>query len=444
MRAVVFGAGYVGLATAVHLRRRGVDVCVVDLSANRIATHAEDLAAGRDPLGEPGLGNALQGVELGVLPEDPHLVHGAVVVCAVGTPLMNGRFELSAVYDVARIARDYDAAGLVIRSTVTPAAVTMVRTILNGKIPFAVVPEFLREGHVVDDIDHPKRSPVVGIETAPGRTKHYPFVHGSLFSIQVEKWFGPGEDRGLILMPEEAALAKLAANTALSLRVWLADAVSHACEGSNEMGFWRILEAVYADERIGKPGSPGLGAAGPCLPKDLIAFGEATQRHAVAKEIAISHTLRPWHVALQIGAWLSKNGHRPQDPTIRVHGLGFKPDSPDWRDSPAVTLVGHLRLDGHRVSVYDDRIPEAERGGTRGVEPWLSGARFGRGGDGQDMAPTVLVLLTSTPLLNGPNCGVTPQVVFDPYGLLIQREIDAWREAGVAYFRGGCGSSVFA
>lgn len=354
-RVIVVGAGYVGLATAAVLAQRRLDceIVVYDQNVERLAQHCQDLGAGRDPLGEPGLAKALSATFTAKPPD----YSSAIVFVCVGTPSKDGTIDCSAVREVVHEALDGGARLVVIRSTVTPRFVLDLLAEIRDGGPWAtshvvVAPEFLREGHAVNDSLYPSRV-VVGAEDRAMAEA----VYGLLTGI------GPTPDpSNLARMPlfyvrqAEAALVKLAANGMLSFRVWFANAVAVACERIPGGDSAPVLEAIGADPRIGNRHlAPGLGVGGPCLPKDARALVNNVYGFERLDDIVRVMDDEP------VIAMVERIRHLAPLGAVLICGVGFKPDSPDWRNSPIVELAIHLAADKRAVFLYDHRLPESER-----------------------------------------------------------------------------------
>src|SRR5262245_45555532 len=172
MRITVIGVGYVGLVTGTCLAESGNEVICVDIDQHRI----ERLRRGVIPIYEPGLEemvhrNAGEGrlhfsTDLAAALED-----SSVVFIAVGTPQSEtGASDLSALWAVARSIRSQASHGLlvVVKSTVPVGTNRELEAQLNRDAPFlfetASNPEFLKEGHAVEDFLRPDRV-VVGVRT---------------------------------------------------------------------------------------------------------------------------------------------------------------------------------------------------------------------------------------------------------------------------------------
>src|SRR3712207_2071186 len=156
MKIAMLGAGYVGLVSGACFAEFGVDVCLVDTDAAKIA----GLRGGRIPIYEPGLDrlveeNAREG-RLRFTTALDEAIHGAdAVFLAVGTPSRrgDGHADLTYVFTAAEeIARVLDGFTVVVtKSTVPVGTGDEVERIVRYTRPdadFAVVsnPEFLREG----------------------------------------------------------------------------------------------------------------------------------------------------------------------------------------------------------------------------------------------------------------------------------------------------------
>ena len=210
-------------------------------------------------------------------------------------------------------------------------------------------PEFLREGHAVDDTLRPDRFV-------------YGAAEGELSENAVEKLdqvyaraLGEGTPK-IVTDLATAQLVKVAANSFLATKISFINAMAELCEATGA-DVTRLADAIGLDERIGRSFlNAGLGFGGGCLPKDIRAFmaraGElgADQALSFLREVdAINMRRRVRMVDLareELGGSIA--GRR-----IAVLGAAFKPHSDDVRDSPALSVAAQMQLQGATVTVTD-------------------------------------------------------------------------------------------
>ena len=252
MRVAVIGCGYVGLAVAVGLARAGRAVTAVEVDPGRLAA----LRAGQVPIDEPDLAPHLHRVRFtGELSE----IGGAsVVLIAVPTAEEADLRRLGAlVCDAGRALGP--GAVVALKSTVPPDRVDEWAAGLAAAVPGAalvVSPEFLRQGSALADLCAPARVVLGGPEAAVDQ------VLAALDGVV------PPEVPVIRTDARTAALAKLAANAMLAVRVALGNELLRLGEalGADHTA---VVDALGLDPRIGPAHlRPSLGFGGGCLPKD--------------------------------------------------------------------------------------------------------------------------------------------------------------------------------
>lgn len=168
MKVVVAGLGYVGLTTALGFCAVGHTVVSVHSDAARV----QALRSRRVPLREPGLEPLLRehlasGRFRAETTYGPEVGACEVAMVAVNTPqTASGTADLQFVAAAARalagVRQQYQV--VVVRSTAPPEALSVIRTAFpeSGAVErldfdVAANPEFLREGHALDDFARPHR-----------------------------------------------------------------------------------------------------------------------------------------------------------------------------------------------------------------------------------------------------------------------------------------------
>ncbi|MCQ1951073.1 UDP-glucose/GDP-mannose dehydrogenase family protein [Arthrobacter sp. zg-Y859] len=431
MRLSVIGCGYLGAVHAVSMAQLGHDVVGIDVDAARI----EDLAAGRAPFFEPRLPELLaEALESGRLTFSTDLADAAgadVHFVCVGTPQRKGEYAADLRYvdaAVAGLAPHLKPGNIVVgKSTVPVGTAARLAEQLAETAPEAVLvwnPEFLREGHAVQDTLAPDRF-VYGVpagDTAAAAVAALDEVYATPLSTGTPR---------MVVDYATAELVKTAANSFLATKISFINAMAEVCEPSGA-DVTALADAIGMDERIGRSFlNAGVGFGGGCLPKDIRAFmaraGElgADQALTFLREVdAINMRRRSKVVEMTReicgGSLLGKR--------VTILGAAFKPESDDVRDSPALSAAAQMQLQGATVTVTDPQALHNAKGRfpELNYEPVTENALLGA---------HAVVLLTEWkeyrslgPAATGPL--VTDKNIIDGRNVL---DPAAWRAAGWNY-----------
>jgi UDPglucose 6-dehydrogenase len=368
MNLAIIGVGHVGLVTGAAFASLGHDVVGFDLDENKMAR----LQAGELPFHEPALDKLVRdGLETGRLrfTADPADAIGGchvVFVCVGRPPIGTGDRSLTAVEDTARVIALHADEGVVIvvKSTVPPGTTERVGDVIRDERPdlgfsLAASPEFLREGHAVEDTLNPERV-VVGSDDATATA-----TLGSLY----EPMIAAGA-RLIETDARSAELSKLSANAFLALKISFANALARLSESSGA-DVADVTQIMGADSRIG--GSflgAGLGFGGYCLPKDIATLEQTATRlgydFPILREVVRlnDEALDTVARAVEDAVW------NLEGKTIALLGLAFKANTDDVRSSPGIALARRLLAGGARVIAFDPmaaaeaqrELPEIELG----------------------------------------------------------------------------------
>ncbi len=285
MRVSVIGCGHLGIPHAAAMAEIGHEVIGVDLDQTKI----DRLNAGECPIYEDGLPELLSShTATGRLRFTTSLAEAAefadIHFLAVGTPIdADGRsYDTGQVFGAARALAPHLTRPTVIvgKSTVTVGTSRDLGALLARLSPAGedveVVwnPEFLREGHAIDDTLRPDRI-VVGVPSARAEDA-------------VREVYAPLLANGIPLFvtdPATAELIKGAANAYLGMKISFINGVADMCTAAGA-DVQQLTEAIGLDPRIGRGGlNAGPGYGGGCLPKDVRAF-TASARTLGANEAA--------------------------------------------------------------------------------------------------------------------------------------------------------------
>ena len=353
MKITMIGGGYVGLVSGACFADLGVEVCVVESDASKLAM----LNEGRMPIYEPGLERLVtENVAAGRLRFTGDLAEGVagveVVMIAVGTPTRRGDGHADVTYvnaaaeQVARALTGY--AVIVTKSTVpvgTGRRIAEIMRLARPDFEFDVAsnPEFLREGSAIGDFMRPDRV-VIGCESERARDV-LRRLYRPLYLIEAPILF-----TGI----ETAELTKYAANSFLAMKVTFINEIADLCEKVGA-DVHDIARGIGLDGRIGRKFlHPGPGYGGSCFPKDTLALVRIAHdwgapSRLVEATVAVNDARKAGMAARVIAAC----GGSVRGRTIAVLGLTFKPETDDMRDAPSVPIVSRLVEEGARIRAFD-------------------------------------------------------------------------------------------
>jgi UDPglucose 6-dehydrogenase len=357
----MIGGGYVGLVSGACFADLGVEVCVVESDAEKLAL----LNQGRMPIYEPGLDRLVkENVAAGRLRFTSDLAEGVkdveVVLIAVGTPTRRGDGHADVTYvnaaaeQVARALTGY--AVVVTKSTVpvgTGRRIAEIMRLARPDIDFDVAsnPEFLREGSAIGDFMRPDRV-VIGCESDRAR-EILRRLYRPLSLIEAPILF-----TGI----ETAELTKYAANSFLAMKVTFINEMADLCEKVGA-DVHDVARGIGMDGRIGRKFlHPGPGYGGSCFPKDTLALVRIAQdwgapSRLVEATVAVNDARKAGMAARVIAAC----GGSVRGKTIAVLGLTFKPETDDMRDAPSIPIVSRLVEEGAKLRAFDPEGAAAAR-----------------------------------------------------------------------------------
>ncbi|MFI7115999.1 UDP-glucose dehydrogenase family protein [Amycolatopsis sp. NPDC049868] len=355
-RVGVIGAGYVGLTSAACFAHLGHQVVCVDNDLSKV----DNLNRGEVTIAEPGLTELVRdGLGRGRLrftgaPRELSDVD-FVLLCLPTPKGKDGDADVRMLDEVVATLPGLLTPGRVVvtKSTVPVGTGTRLAESLGPDLPVVSNPEFLREGHAVEDFLKPDR---VVLGSLPGNRTAAERVAALYGETNAPVWFTD---------PASAELAKYASNAFLALKVSYVNVLAELCEhyGADIRDVGRLMGL---DSRIGPAFLvPGPGWGGSCLPKDTAAllrtaehagvdFGilrdamkaNARQRAAVVRKIRRAIT------GVSDG---SLSGIR-----IGLLGLAFKAGTGDLRDSPALAVARELARSGAVLTAYDPGVEAVE------------------------------------------------------------------------------------
>lgn len=340
MNIVVFGLGYVGLSNAVMLSRKH-RVVAVDIDSYKV----DCINLRLSPIEDEEIKKFFLEHKLDLRAT----LHWADAcqkadIALIATPTNYDdsiqSLNVSTVQTVIKQVRSVNKEALIIiRSTVPVGFVESLRS--KGEKNICFVPEFLREGHALEDNLFPSRI-VVGVKGNPGQRV------ADLFLDCCERRDAPV----LLTEPSEAEAIKLFANAYLATRVAFFNELD-TFAFVKKLDAKTIIEGIGLDPRIGMHYcNPSFGYGGYCLPKDinqlLKNFKDIPQ--SLIQAIIQSNQTRKKFIAKTATILAKKR--------VGIYRLIMKSGSDNFRESAVLDIIESLKGRGVSIVIYEPLLKE--------------------------------------------------------------------------------------
>lgn len=348
-KILVFGLGYVGLSNALVLAKNN-SVVGIDIDSNKIKFLKNKIS----PIKEQELQNYLSNEQLSFDVSDKYIGNYEYDYIIIATPTNydegKNYFDTSSIECILNeISAKGTNALIIIKSTI-PIGFTRLMNSRFKNLNIIFSPEFLREGHALNDNLFPSRI-VVGVDNEINSlvqmANNYALImEESSLKLNVDKF---------IVNYEEAECSKLFANTYLAMRVsFFNELDNYACiSGLNTKN---IIECVCSDDRIGNYyNNPSFGYGGYCLPKDTkqlaSEFCLKSIPNSLIRNITDSNLKRKKFIVSEI---LNKT---KKDDVIGIYKLAMKSNSDNSRSSAVLDIIDFLSKK-RNVLIYEPTISD--------------------------------------------------------------------------------------
>ena len=337
----IIGMGYVGCGNALMLSKRN-EVSIMDIDENKIKNFNNGQLPINDAFAQQYFEN-----------EDLHLS----ATCNLNESIQGDSFiilslptnfdETTKQYDtkiieevIAHIILENTDALIVLKSTVNIGYTKSLNEKFGTKrIIFS--PEFLREGHALEDNLFPSRV-IVGGEDEDSK----------LFGKILCESSSAGAAQLLLMESTAAESVKLFSNTYLAMRVAYFNELDGFCMDNN-INTKDVITGVSLDKRIGEfYNNPSFGFGGYCLPKDskqlLNRFSNSP--HDLVNAIQSSN-----HSRIE---FLSQKIIEASPKIVGIYKLAMKEGSDNSRGSSIFKIIDRLLLRDIEIIVFDKSIDE--------------------------------------------------------------------------------------
>lgn len=336
VKIVVVGLGYVGTSLAVLLSQKN-EVTAVDIVKDKV----EKINKRISPIQDYEIQEFLECKKLHLkasLKYEGIYRDADFVIIATPTDYNDKVqfFDTTSVETViSEVFKENKSAGIVIKSTV-PIGFTDKMNDLYSTDRIIFSPEFLREGHALEDNLYPSRI-VIGNKTKYGKNFAELLLEAALKkNIEI-----------LYVNPSEAEAIKLFSNTYLALRVAFFNELDTFAE-MRGLNAGDIVNGVCLDERIGGfYNNPSFGYGGYCLPKDSKQLKANYQNipQNLISAIVKSNCTRKDFIADQIVKTDCK--------VVGIYRLTMKTNSDNYRESSVQGIIDRIKGRINTIIIYE-------------------------------------------------------------------------------------------
>lgn len=340
--------GYVGIANALLLAKDN-EVSIVDIDQQKVKNFNNNKLPIIDPFAQSYFENEKLNISA-TLDLYDSVRNASFIILALPTNFneLKQEFDVQIIEDVVTEVIEINRkATLIIKSTVNIGYTESLKQKNNSEnIIFS--PEFLREGHALEDNLNPSRVIIGGEDKSS--ILYGELVKGSLNDNTMT----------IIYMDTNAAESvKLFSNTYLAMRVSFFNELDSFCM-DNHLNTQDIIKGVSLDKRIGNfYNNPSFGFGGYCLPKDskqLLSRFKSTPHHLL-QAIQDSNNTRAKFLANKI------LDRKPK--IVGVYKLAMKQGSDNSRESSIFNVIEELISRNIMIKVYDPSIKTSEINGIK-------------------------------------------------------------------------------
>lgn len=337
MKITVFGAGHVGLPTAVFLSRSH-KVFVIDTDSEKVSQINNGVAfqSFLEQICEPICLNA------SVRAYDCKNSDFVVISTPTDYDPQTEHFDTKSIEDSLDAIRNYAPGSLVVIRSTVPIGYTKHIAELYSELKIIYSPEFMRECYALFDCAHPSRIVLGVTENVSDRDvlKIESLLIGDKADLKCPVF---------VMSSTEAETVKLFSNTYLAMRVAFFNELDTFAE-IRGLDTKHLISGISSDPRIGDYyNNPSFGYGGYCLPKDVkqLMSDYAGFEHPVISSIEKSNTVRKRFIAKRISEMVGEGK------TVGIYRLTVECAADNCRGSPMRDIIRELCSYDLKIILYE-------------------------------------------------------------------------------------------
>lgn len=357
--AGVVGLGYVGLPLAVEKSKAGFKTIGFDVQSSKV----DMVNQGHNYIGDvvdSDLAELVRTGRLSATSDFSFIGNVDFVAICVPTPLdAHQEPDISYVRDSATAVARYLKKGtmVVLESTTYPGTTEeLIKPILEKgsglkcgqDFYLGFSPERVDPGNLIYKTKNTPK--VVGACSADGAevisAMYRAVLDGEIFTVS---------------SPAVAEMEKILENTYRNVNIGLINEIGRLC---NEMGIsvWEVIDAAKTKPYGFQPFYPGPGLGGHCIPLDPYYLTWKAREYGfhttLIENSMVINDSQPEYCVDRAMHILNRHKKAINGAKILMLGVSYKNDIDDYRESPAIRVLGKLRDVGADVEYYDPWVPE--------------------------------------------------------------------------------------
>jgi len=216
------------------------------------------------------------------------------------------------------------------------------------KIDIASNPEFLKEGHAIEDCLHPDRV-VIGAEKEK--------VFDTLKELYSS--FVLNHDRFVLMDIKSSEMTKYVANAMLATKISFMNEIANICELTGA-DVRKVRVGIGSDTRIGYDFIyAGCGYGGSCFPKDVQALINTAESKGYHPRILSNvEAVNKKQKTVLFKKVIDRFGSDLSGLTFAIWGLAFKPSTDDVREATSLVVISSLIDNGAKIRAYDPQASD--------------------------------------------------------------------------------------